>query len=322
VFEKPFGEDLKSAKKINKVITSLFTEKQIYRIDHYLGKELVQNIIIARFTNTILEPLWSHTYIDHVQIVMTEDFGVEGRGNFYDNYGALKDVVQNHLLQLVALSSMEAPKNLGEKYVRDEKVKILKAISITDVVLGQYAGYTKEKGVKKNSKTETFAAIKLFINNKRWQKVPFYIITGKNMDKRLAGIYVQFKQAPCLLFSGVCNFIPNYFRIQIQPDEGFYMQLNAKAPGKAGITPVKMDFCHACVFGPNTPEAYENLLLDVLKGDQSTFVRSDEIEEQWKIIDKITRKNLKVQEYKKGSYPEAARKMIEKDNRYWNLEAK
>ena len=325
VFEKPFGHDLKSAKHINKCIRKVFRESQIYRIDHYLGKELVQNISVVRFTNTILEPIWNKRYIDHVQIILSEDFGIERRGPYYDNYGALKDVVQNHMLQLLALAAMESPHKLTEKYIRDGKVKVLKSvknINLKNLVLGQYKGYKRERGVKRNSKTETFAALRLFVSNKRWKNIPFYLITGKNMKDKITSIYIQFKEAPCLLFKGMCNFMPNYLVIQIQPEEGFYVQLNAKVPGKTDITAIKMDFCHECTFGPNTPEAYENLLMDVVEGDQSVFVRSDEIEQAWKLIDRIARKKPKVYIYRKGSYPEAAKKLIEKDSRYWHLAVK
>ncbi len=325
VFEKPFGHDLKSAKKINNQLKKIFREEQIYRIDHYLGKELVQNISIIRFTNTILEPLWNRNYIDHVQIILSEDFGLEGRGNYYDEHGAMRDVVQNHMLQLLCLTSMESPVTLTAQHIRNEKVKVLKSakkIDSKNVVLGQYEGYKKEKGVKKNSKTETFAALKLFVNNSRWKEVPFYFITGKGMKDKITSIYIQFKQAPCLLFRGICNFEPNYLVIQIQPEEGFYMRLNAKVPASSDITSVMMDFCHECTFGPNTPEAYETLLMDVVKGDQSVFVRSDEIEEQWKIVDNIIGKRLRIHPHKKGSYPEKAKEFIEKDNRQWHLRAK
>ncbi|MFQ5836163.1 MAG: glucose-6-phosphate dehydrogenase, partial [bacterium] len=325
IFEKPFGEDLTSAKKLNSCIEKVFDENQIYRVDHYLGKELVQNVTAIRFTNTILEPLWNKDYVDHVQIVLSEDFGIEGRGAYYDRYGVLKDVVQNHMMQLLCLVAMEAPFKLGGEYIRDEKVRVLKSIRDIDpenVVLGQYDGYTEEKGIAKNSNTETFAALKLFVDNERWKDVPFYLITGKKMKDKITSIYIQFKQAPCLLLNGVCDFLPNYLVIQIQPDEGIYLQLNAKAPGKFEITSVKMDFCHKCTFGPNTPEAYENLLLAVMNGDQSVFIRSDEIEATWRVIDEIVEKKPVVYSYRPGGYPEQAKKLIEKDKRYWHLLAK
>tara|TARA_Y100000310_G_C20698427_1_gene827400 strand:+ start:1103 stop:2491 length:1389 start_codon:yes stop_codon:yes gene_type:complete len=321
VFEKPFGQDLKSAKKINNCIRSVFSEKQIYRIDHYLGKELIQNLNVLRFTNTFLEPIWNNKYIDHVQIILSENVGIETRGKFYDKYGALRDVVQNHMLQMLSLIAMEAPKKLQENYIRNEKLKILKAIKTTsNILLGQYKGYKKEEGVKNNSKTETFAALKLLVNNERWKGVPFYLITGKNMKDKVTTIHIEFKQTKCRLFHKVCNFNPNHLTLQIQPEEGFHLHINSKVPGKTNIVPVKMDFCHHCKFGPNTPEAYENLLYDVMKGDQSVFIRSDEIEQQWKIIDKITKTKHKIQPYKKGSYPEQAKKLIEKDGRKWHLE--
>ncbi len=322
VFEKPFGNDLKSAKKLNECIRKVFDEKQIYRIDHYLGKELAQNISVLRFTNTVIEPLWNRKYIDHVQIILSENFGIEGRGVYYDEYGAIKDVVQNHMMQLLCLTAMDSPFKLTGEHIRNEKVKVLKSVKLSrkDVVAGQYAGYLNEKNIRKNSKTETFAAIKLFVSNKRWKGVPFYFITGKNMKDKITSVYVQFKEAPCLLFEGVCNFMPNYLVIQIQPDEGFYLQVNAKVPAKTDISAIKMDFCHACTFGPNTPEAYENLLADVVQGDQSVFIRNDEIELSWKIIDRI--KKSRIYQYEKGSYPKKAKELVEKDNRYWHLVVK
>ncbi|MBT4824439.1 glucose-6-phosphate dehydrogenase [Candidatus Woesearchaeota archaeon] len=334
VFEKPFGHDLKSAKKINKCIKKVFKEKQIYRIDHYLGKELIQNIAVARFTNTILEPLWNKKHIDHIQIILSEDVGIEERGAFYDKYGAIRDVMQNHMMQMLSLATMDTPKKLTGNYIRDKKVKILKSIKPSKIkeetIVGQYIGYTKEKVINKTSSTETFAATKMFIKSRRWKNVPFYFITGKKMKNKITSIYIQFKEAPCLLFSNVCNFKPNYMVIQIQPEEGFYIQLNAKIPGKPDITSVKMDFCHECTFGPGSPVAYENLLNDVIIGDQSTFVRTDEIEQQWKIIDKIKNsinstiknKKTKLHKYKIGTYPKEADKLIEKDGREWHLKVK
>lgn len=322
VFEKPFGNDLRSAKEINKHIKKTFKEDQIYRIDHFLGKELVQNISVLRFTNTLFEPQWNNKFIDHIQIVLSENFGIKDRGPFYDKYGAIKDVIQNHMLQLLALTAMEPPKKLTSNNIRNEKVKILKRIQRIkqeNIILGQYSGYKKEKGVNKNSDTETFAALKLFIKNPRWKNIPFYLITGKNMKNNLVAIHIQFRKPKCLLFNNVCDFEGDHLTIEIQPEEGFHAHINAKVPGKTEIKPVKMDFCHECTFGPNSPEAYENLLLDVAKGDQSAFIRTDEIEESWKITDPITDKKLKVYSYKKGSYPKEADKLIQKDNREWNL---
>jgi len=322
VFEKPFGQDLRSAKEINQHIKSIFDEDQIYRIDHFLGKELVQNISIMRFTNTLLEPQWNSKYIDHIQIILSENFGIEDRGAFYDQYGAIKDVLQNHMLQLLALIAMESPKKLVSKHLRDEKLNVLKSIEKIkpeNVVIGQYEGYKKEEGVGNNSKTETFAALKLFINNERWKNVPFYLITGKNMRDRMALLHIQFKKTKCLLFQDLCDFKADHLTIEIQPNEGFHVHMNSKIPGRLAIKSVKMDYCHKCTFGLNTPEAYENLFVDIAKGDQSTFVRTDEIEESWKVIDPLKDFKLPVHSYQKGGYPEQADKMIQRDNREWHL---
>lgn len=252
VFEKPFGENLASVQRLNECVRSVFSEDQIFRIDHYLGKELVQNIAIIRFTNTILEPLWNRNYIDHVQIILSENLGIEERGAYYDKYGALKDVVQNHLLQLLCLVAMEPPSRLNGDYIRDEKMKILRSIEEIcpkNVILGQYKGYREEKGVSADSRTETFAALKLFIQNARWKDIPFYMITGKAMKNKTSSIYIQFREPPCLLPGGICDFPPNYLVIQIQPEEGFYLQLNGKSPGKMEVVPLRMNFCHKCTFG-------------------------------------------------------------------------
>ncbi|MBD3231068.1 glucose-6-phosphate dehydrogenase [Candidatus Dependentiae bacterium] len=301
VYEKPFGHNLKSAQKINKYILKLFHEKQIYRIDHYLGKELVSNITLVRFTNKIFEPLWNNKNIDSVQIILSEKLGIDSRGKFYDKYGALKDVVQNHMLQMLAVTTMEPPKKYTAKEIRDAKSNLLEQVKIDNVILGQYQEYTKEKDINLKSKTETFAALKLFINNKRWKNVPFYLKTGKALDKKEASIHLKFKMVKCIL-SKSCPTDSNYLTIKITPEEGFFLELNAKLPGvKDKITTVKMDFCHPCTFGPNSPGAYEMLLLDVINGDQSIFVRSDEIELSWKIIDQIDKNKLNLYKYKKGS---------------------
>jgi glucose-6-phosphate 1-dehydrogenase len=321
-FEKPFGGNLRSAQRIDRLVTKVFREEQIFRIDHYLGKELVQNISSLRFTNAILEPLWNRTFIDHVQLILSEDAGIDERGATYDETGALKDVVQNHMLQLLSLVAMEAPSSLDAPHVRDAKVNVLKKVRIEDMALGQYRGYAKERGIRKGSKTETLAALKLFVRNDRWKGVPFYLLTGKKMKTRLTCAYIQFKAPPCSMFERVCAFLPNHLVIQIQPNEGFYLQINAKAPGRQKIRPVSMDFCHRCVFGPNTPEAYENLLSDVINRDQSAFVRSDEIEAAWRIIDRALRNKLEVRPYRKKEVPPDARKLIEKDGRYWHLETR
>lgn len=298
VYEKPFGYNLKSAQKINNCINRIFDEEQIYRIDHYLGKELVGNITLVRFTNSIFEPLWNKKYVENVQIIMKENRGIENRGGYYDKYGALKDVVQNHALQLLALVAMETPTRLGGNFIRDEKAKVLEKVQVKDFLLGQYDGYRNDINIKRNSNTETFAALKLEINNDKWKGVPFYIKAGKNLDEKYTSIYINFKKVDCLLET--CPRDTNRFIIRVEPNEGFALELNSKIQGKNfEVAPVKMDFSHKNLYGPNTPEAYENLLENVIKGDQSLFVRDDEIENAWKVIDKIEKN--KVYFYKKGS---------------------
>ncbi|KKQ32613.1 MAG: Glucose-6-phosphate 1-dehydrogenase [candidate division TM6 bacterium GW2011_GWF2_37_49] len=300
VYEKPFGFDLASAKNINKYITQIFEERQIYRIDHYLGKELVGNIALVRFTNQVFEPLWNNKNIDSISINIFEDFGVGARGAFYDTYGAVKDMVQSHMLQILALVAMETPKKLSADFIRDAKANVLNQVEIEKVVLGQYDGYLQEKDVKPNSKTETFAMLKVKVNNKRWDGVTFYLKTGKYLSKREAFVEITFKRVTCLL--DYCPSKPNSLIIKINPDQGFYLGLNVKTPGVSNhVTPVSMDFCHTGMFGPNTPEAYEILLSDVIKGDQSAFVRSDEVEFSWKILENINTKRTSVYVYKKGS---------------------
>jgi glucose-6-phosphate 1-dehydrogenase len=300
VYEKPFGFDIKSAKAINRTITHAFCESQVFRIDHYLGKELVGNIALVRFTNRIFEPLWNKNHIESIHITISEDIGVENRGAFYDSYGAIKDMVQSHLLQITALIAMEAPKHLSADFIRASKAQVLKKIKILATDVGQYAGYHKEPNVNPKSQTETFALIKLIVNNKRWQGVPFYLKTGKFLPKRESHILIKFKPVKCLL--DFCPRQTNYLKINIHPDEGVYLGLNAKIPGQWNeVMPVSMDFCHSCLFGPNTPEAYETLLLDVLKGDQSAFVRSDEILLSWKIVQEIEKKRTPLKIYPRGS---------------------
>jgi glucose-6-phosphate 1-dehydrogenase len=300
VYEKPFGFNLKSARALNRRIKSAFCENQVFRIDHYLGKELVGNIILARFTNRILEPIWNNKHIESVYIKISETIGIEGRGEFYDIYGALKDITQNHLLQIMSIVAMEPPKKLIAKYIRDEKAKVLKKISVEKALVGQYEGYRQESNVNKNSRTETFAHVKLFINNKRWERVPFYLTTGKYLDKKETLVFIKFKPVACLL--DFCPAQTNYFVIKIDPEKSMSLGLNTKVPGKWGqVMPVTMDFCHHAQFGANTPEAYETLLLDVIKGDHSAFVRADEIEYSWKIFEKIDKKRGKLVFYPKGS---------------------
>lgn len=320
VYEKPFGNNLQSAQQINNQIAQVFCESQAYRIDHYLGKELVGNIALLRFTNLFFTPLWNKEYIQSVQIILNEKSGIQGRGEYYDSYGALKDMVQNHMLQMLALVAMEAPQQLSGEHIRNAKVAVLKDVSIDDVILGQYEGYHEEKGVKQGSHTETFAALKLAINNDRWRGVPFYFKTGKNLKTNDVSIHLEFKQPPCLLADN-CTTKPNYLTIQIQPDEGFFVELNAKIPGETyAVTPVKMDFCHNCLFGPNTAQAYEILLLDCIRGDQSVFVRFDEIELSWKIIDSIAQHNPPVHRYAAGTQgPAPLTDWSKKHNLIWRV---
>jgi len=305
VYEKPFGHNLKSARKINRCITSLFDESQIYRIDHFLWEELIGNIALIRFANLFFQPLWNNKYIESVQIILNEKLGIEGRGAFYEKYGALKDVVQNHMLQMLALIAMEPPKKLSGEHIRSAKAHVLKKVSCDDALLGQYKGYHDETGVKPDSTTETFAALALTINTKRWKGVPFFLKTGKYLEKKETSIHIKFKKPAYVqeeLESDHNKIKHNYLSIQIQPREGFFLEVNAKHPGiMYGITPAKMDFCHSCIFGPNTPEAYETLLHDVLIGDQSIFVRFDEIEYSWKLIDKILEKKHTIHTYEKAS---------------------
>lgn len=330
VFEKPFGYDLKSAKNLNKGIKKAFKENQIYRIDHYLGKELVQNLMVLRFGNSIFEALWNKNHIDHVQISVSEDLGVGTRGGYYDKAGALRDMVQNHMMQLLSLTAMDVPKSLDADDIRDKKVEVLKAIKkypYKDVrkmtVKGQYSSYKTEEKVSKDSKTETYAALKIFINDPRWDDVPFYLRTGKKLKKRAAEIHLVFKKNHNAIFSKyVESLAPNMLVIRIQPEEGISIQFVAKVPGKKMIIDtVRMDFCHECKFGPNTPEAYERLLHDVMVGDQTLFTRWDEVEYAWKFVDKIAKiwgEKQILRQYKDGSWgPEAADKLIEDDGRKW-----
>lgn len=300
VYEKPFGHDLSSAKKINACIQQYFNEVQIYRIDHYLTKEIVGNIALVRFTNCVFEPLWNNRYIDNVQIILNESIGIESRGAYYDRYGAVSDVLQNHMLELLALVAMEAPAMLTGEYVREQRAKILQDIAVIDGIYGQYDGYLSEAQVTPGSMTETFAAIMMRINNKRWSGVPFYFKTGKYMKKKSTVIIIKFKQVDCLL--KVCPRESNYLKIGIDPDAGFSLTLNAKKPGIGqDVIPVSMDFCHSCLFDSSPPEAYEILLDDIIRGEHSVSVRFDEIEYAWQIVEQIQRKQFPLFVYQKKS---------------------
>ncbi len=307
IIEKPFGKDLASARELNRVITSVFEESQVFRIDHYLGKETVQDLLVQRFANAIFEPLWNRNFVDHVQITVAEEVGVEARAGYYDQSGALRDMIQNHTMQLVALTAMEPPVSLDAEAIRDEKVKLLRAIQPlrldgpdADVARAQYTdgllggkpvpGYMAEKDVPATSATETYAALRLNINNWRWHGVPFYIRSGKRMARRVTEIAIRFKRAPGNIFADSDRFqlAANTLAFQIQPDEGMSMILNAKIPGLETRTqPVKMNFKYATTFGSNTPEAYERLVLDAMIGDGTLFIRGDETERSWELMTPI-----------------------------------
>lgn len=337
MFEKPFGRDLSSAAELNGSITKAFHEKQIYRIDHYMAKELVQNLLVLRFANSIFEPMWNKKYIDHVQITVAETLGVGSRADYYENAGALRDVLQNHMMQLLALVAMEAPKSINAEDISGKKVKVLKSIqkltrkdAESSCILGQYAegimngkkvsGYRQEQGVNPLSGTETYAALKLGINNNMWKGVPFYLRTGKRLKDKSTEIAVIYKKVPRSLFSNQ-NPGSNHLVIRVQPYEGITLQFNAKVPGnKVIIDDVGMDFCHECTFGANSPEAYERLLYDIMANDQTLFTRWGEVENAWKMIDPLIKfsKDLKLNKYEAGTWgPLEADKLIEKDSRKW-----
>jgi len=339
VFEKPFGKNLATAKKLNREISKVFWEKQIFRIDHYLAKELVQNLIVMRFANSIFEPLWSSKHIDHVQITVAENLGIEGRGEYYDNNGSLRDVMQNHIIQLLCLTAMECPVSLNADAIRDEKVKVLRSIGKIrnmgkESVKGQYisgiqegrkvAAYCDEEGVRKNSTTSTYFAIKFFINNRKWRNVPFYVRTGKHLKGRATEIVIRYKGPSSKLFTTKgYNLENNQLIIRVQPDEGITFKFNVKIPGsKFLIDQVSMDFCHECRFGPNTAEAYERLLSDIIGNDQTLFTRWDEVEHAWRIIDSIRDAwhNVQPHLYMPGTWgPKEADILINKDGRNWAI---
>lgn len=318
VYEKPFGHDLQSAHEINECIANSVNETQVYRIDHYLTKEVVSNIAMIRFTNCVLEPLWSNRYIDQVQIILSESGSIEGRGSYYDAYGALRDVVQNHMLELLALICMESPEKLTGDYIRAERVKVLEKVRFIDGILGQYDGYQQEAYVKENSQTDTYASLKLAVDTPRWVGVPFYLKTGKCLDKKETIIHIKFKQVDCLLMRG-CPTDSNWLTIQIAPEAIFLLTLNAKRPDSADqVMPVGMEFCHSCLFGLQTPEAYEVLFEEIMRGEQSISVRSDEIEYAWKLIDVIENQKLPLFRYTKGSIgPEEEQQLAQKHGMRW-----
>jgi glucose-6-phosphate 1-dehydrogenase len=307
IIEKPFGHDLASARELNRFLQGAFAERQLFRIDHYLGKEAVQNILVFRFANSIFEPIWNQKYVDHVQITMGEEIGVEERGAYYDHMGALRDMVQNHMMNLLCFVAMESPMNVSSRAVRDEKVKVLQSLrpipsvcAVNGVVRAQYSagicggkpvpGYRQEPGVAPDSQTETFVAFKANVDNWRWAGVPFYLRTGKRLARRLTQISIHFKPVPQILFNADPGkpLQPNILTLRIQPDEGIFLEFQQKVPGMAmEIRPFEMQFGYGTAFGKPPPEAYERLLLDAAFGDSTLFIRNDELEAAWAYVEPI-----------------------------------
>jgi glucose-6-phosphate 1-dehydrogenase len=336
IVEKPFGYDLESARRLNELIHRHFAEDEVFRIDHYLGKETVQNMLVLRFANGIFEPVWNRQFIDHVQITVAESLGIEQRASFYEQAGAIRDIFQNHLLQLVSLTAMEPPIDFDADSVRNEKVKVLRAIrrpTPEDVARGQYArgfiegeevpGYREEEGVDDGSETETYVAAKLHVDNWRWADTPFYVRTGKRLALRETTIAIEFKRAPHLPFEQIDELRPNLLLIHVQPDEGVSLAMGAKVPGQGmKIRTVHMDFLYGGSFRTGLPEAYERLLLDAMRGDATLFTRADEVEQQWGLVDEIVAgwegDNPDFPNYDAGTWgPEAADELIARDGRSW-----
>lgn len=339
VIEKPFGSDLKSAVELNEVVERVFPADSVFRIDHYLGKETVQNILALRFANQLFEPLWNSNHIDHVQISMAEDIGIGSRAGFYDDIGAARDVIQNHLLQLLALTAMEQPLSFDAADLRAEKEKVLASVTLPEdlsvhTARGQYEGgwqggesvkaFLDEEGMNPNSKSETFAAMRLNIDNRRWQQVPFYLRAGKRLGRRVTEIAVVFKRAPQQIFGGSQTSLlgENALVIRVQPNEGVTIRFGSKVPGPTmQVRDVTMDFGYGHAFTEDSPEAYERLILDVLLGEPPLFPRQKEVELSWKILDPIVKfwaENGTPESYAPGSWgPESAHNMMAKDGRSW-----
>jgi glucose-6-phosphate 1-dehydrogenase len=338
IIEKPFGNDLASARHLNELIAERFAENEVFRIDHYLGKETVQNMLALRFANGIFEPIWNRQFIDHVQITVAESIGIEGRSAFYERAGAIRDIFQNHLLQLVAITAMEPPIDFTADSVRNEKVKVLRSLHTPgpkSVVRGQYGrgfvegeevpGYREEEGVDPASITETFVAAKLYVDNWRWADTPFYVRMGKRLPRRETTIAIQFKRAPHPPFEEAAaeGLRPNVLLIHVQPNEGMSLAIGAKVPGQGmSIRTVHMDFLYGSAFREGLPEAYERLVLDAMLGDATLFTRADEIEEQWALVDVITaawkRDRPSFPNYAAGTWgPPSADELLHRDGRSW-----
>lgn len=339
VIEKPFGHNLESARELNAIVERVFPADSVFRIDHYLGKETVQNILAMRFANQMFEPVWNANNVDHVQITMAEDIGIGTRAGYYDGVGAARDIIQNHLLQLLALTAMEEPISFNAEHLRAEKAKVLEAVEVPDDIasafaIGQYEGgnqggeevnsFLEENDIPADSRTETFAALKLNIKTRRWNGVPFYLRAGKRLGRRVTEIAVVFKKSPNLLFGGASDDSgQNAIVIRVQPDEGMTLRFSSKVPGtQMGIRDVNMDFGYSHSFTEESPEAYERLILDVLLGEPPLFPRHEEVELSWKILDPFeeywAEHKIKPEGYAPGSWgPTSAHEMLKRDNRAW-----
>jgi glucose-6-phosphate 1-dehydrogenase len=338
IVEKPFGHDLDSARRLNALLAEHFTEEQIFRIDHYLGKETVQNMLALRFSNGIFEPIWNRQFVDHVQITVAESIGIEGRAGYYESAGAIRDIFQNHLLQLLALTAMEPPIDFTADSVRNEKVKVLRALHTPgpkSVVRGQYGrgfvegeevpAYREEEGVAPSSMTDTFVAAKLYVDNWRWADTPFYVRMGKRLARRETTIAIQFKRAPHPPFEEIAaeSLRPNVLLVHVQPDEGVSLAIGVKVPGQGmQIRTVHMDFLYGGAFRTGMPEAYERLILDSMLGDGTLFTRADEVEEQWLLVDAIVaawqRDRPSFPNYAAGTWgPPSADDLVHRDGRSW-----
>jgi glucose-6-phosphate 1-dehydrogenase len=338
VVEKPFGHDLASAQELNALVDEVFTPGDVFRIDHYLGKETVQNMLALRFANTLFEPIWNSHYVDSVQITMAEDVGIGGRAAFYDSAGAARDVLQNHILQLLALTAMEEPVSFDPEAIRTEKIKALNAISLPEdlehyAIRGQYdqgwlagsrvPGYLDEHGVPPDSLTETYVAVRLGIETRRWSGVPFYLRTGKRLPRRVTEIAVMFKRAPHLPFddTDTIELGQNQLVVRVQPDEGVTLRFGSKVPGSAmEVRDVSMDFLYGEAFTESSPEAYERLILDVLLGDATLFPRNDEVDASWRVVDALEEywQGRQPERYRAGEWgPRGAEEMLALDGRVW-----